>query len=305
MELHKVMTCVALKKSENQKIKQLQDAYGFCVSAIVFHVAHYVARKLVRKESLCATQSPKETICRYALDIYRPFSLNTNKPVPYSICYSFGFTYDELKDNLKQAGILEPCLFLAAIVKAIIKFPYDASRIKIQGVYTKKKTSISVVKGLLNNKINGMLNLPVEVYDLLKEIAQKSNSSMRGMVVEVLKSICNIEFNNRTFTENHKVFKKVILRPARVIERNKHCQYGRLNISVSDIRLSVQVKAIIEKYGIPSIVDLLKRIVYFILAVHSGDVKLNTVRIEDNDDYNETRLVRDAYRKELIYGTNK
>lgn len=299
-----INTTVALKKSEKRKIMELQEEYGFCTSNLVFHIAHYAADSLLKKKQIQAIQSPKSTIIRYALDLYRPFSIRMDTSEAFGLGYSCDFTYDALKDNLKQAGILEPCLFFAAIVRAIIEFPYDASRIKMRGVYTKKKASIAVVKRLQNRKYYTTLNLPVEVYGQFKAIAQKSNSSMNRMVIDALKSICNIEFNNRTFTENNKVFKKAILKPARIVEHNMHGKYGRLGIGISDIKLSVQVIAVIEKYGIPSAADLLKRIVYFIIAVHKGEIKLNNVQIEDNDDYNETRMVRDAYRKELTYGAH-
>lgn len=305
METHQISVGLSLKRSEKRKIIELQEEYGFCTSAIVLHIAYHTSCLLIKKKSPSAICSPKETICRYALDLYRPFSFTIAKAEIFRIGYSFSFTYEKLKDKFKQAGILEPCLFFAAIVRAIIKYPYDASRIKIQGVYTKARTSISQVKGLRNTTLHTTINLPVEVYNVLKEIALKNNSSMNGMIIETLKSICNIDFNNYTFTENHKVFSKVILKSARIIEKNMHCQYGRLNIFSSDIRLSVQMRAIIEKYGVPSINDLLKRIVYFIISVHNGDIKLNSVTILDNEDYNNTRMVRDAYRKEVMYGTHK
>lgn len=283
---------------------ELQDEYGFCTSGIIFHIAYCTACELLKRKQISATLSPKNTISRYALDLYRPFSFNIANPEKFSISYTLNFTGDSLKEKLKQVGILEPILFFTAIARAIIKYPYDASRVKILGVYTKKKINVLRTKGYRNTIINSTINLPIEVYDVFKEMAQKNNSSMNGLIVEVVKSICNIDFNNNTFTENHKVFRKVILKPARVVERNKHCQYGRICLHISDIRLSVQLKAVIEKYSIPSITDLAKRIVYFILSVHNGDVKLNTVAITDNDDYNETRLVRDAYRKELTYGAH-
>lgn len=305
MELYKMETTVALKKSEKRKIMELQEEYGFCASAIIFHIAHYAACSLIKKKTFSIASSHKDIICRYSLYLYQPFSFNIKNPEMYGISYSFNFTYEALKEKLKQAGILEPCLFFASIVRTIIKFPDIASRIKIQGVYTNRKCNVLKAKGLRNTILNTTINLPIEVYDVLKEIALNNNSSMRSMVIEVLKSLCNIDFNNYTFTENHKVFKKVILKPARIIEHNKHCKYGRLTITTSDLRLSVQMRAIIEKYSIPSINDLLKRIVYFIISVHNGDVKLNSVNILDNEDYNNTRMVRDAYRKEVMYGTHK
>lgn len=305
MEKHIIIASIVLKKGEKRKLMELQDEYGFCASAIIFHIAYCTACDLLKGKAISATLSPKNTISRNALDLYRPFSFNVSNPESLSISHILNFTNDSLREKLKQVGVLEPVLFFAAIARAIIKCPYDASRVKILGVYTKKNINVLRTKGYRNSKIRSTINLPVEVYDVFKEIAQKNNSSMNSMIVEVVKSICNIDFNNNTFTENHKVFRKVILKPARVVERNRHCQYGRVSLYVSDIKLSVQFKAVIEKYSIPSITDLVKRIIYFILSVHNGDVKLNTVVITDNDDYNETRIVRDAYRKEVMYGTHK
>lgn len=300
-----INAAVSLKKSERQKIIKLIEDYGFSVSAIVFHMAYYTACSLLKRRcTLSSGQTPRGKICRYALDLYRPFSTPIAMSEPFTMGCTCPFTYDGLKDKLKQVGIWEPGLFFAAIVRAIIKLPHEASVLRIRGVYTKRKSSITVVKRLPNKTFRGNATLPVEVRAQLKEIAQKTNSSVTGMFREVLQGICDIEFNNSTFTENHKVFKKLILNPTRIVKNYKYCPQGYLCIVLSDIKLSVQVMAMIEKYGIPSVSDLLIRIAYFILAVHNDEVQLNNVQIEDNDDYNETRLVRDAYRKELTYGAH-
>lgn len=301
----RITAAVSLKKSERQKIIKLIEDYGFSVSAIVFHMAYYTSRALLTgTRGLSSGKTPRHRICRYALDLYRPFSVPIMGSEPFTMGCTCPFTYDGLKDKLKQVGIWEPGLFFAAIVRAIIALPHDASVLRIRGVYTKRKSSITVVKRLPNKTFRGNSTLPVEVRVQLKEIAQKTNSSVNGLFREVLQGICDIEFSNSTFTENHKVFKKLILNPTRIVKNYKYCPQGYLCIVLSDIKLSVQVKAVIEKYGIPSVSDLLLRIAYFILAVHNGEVKLNTVQIEDNDDYNETRMVRDAYRKELMYGAH-
>lgn len=303
MTTHRISTFAALKKSEKKKILQLRDEYGFNISAIVIHVAHYIAYSKLKGKILSIGNSNIGSIARYALDLYRPFSLSIKNAEDLHLSYMVQFTKDSLYDQLKQAGVLEPCLLFAAIVRTVIKYPYEASRIKIQGVYTAKNASITQVKRLTNSNTTVVMNLPVEVYGTFKDISQRNNSNMRSMIRDVVESVCSIDFSNGSFTENHKVFKKLILKPARIVEQNMHGQYRRVTVAISDLRLSVQLKAVIEKYGIPSINDFFKRIVYFIISVHSGDVKFTTVRIEDNDDYNETRMVRDAYRKELIYGT--
>lgn len=303
MTTHRILTFATLKKSEKKKILQLRDEYGFNISAIVIHVAHYIACRKLKGKDIRSSDSNNSAIARYALDLYRPFSLSIKNAEELSLSYLANYSRESLYSQLKQVGILEPCLLFAAIVRTVIKYPYEASRIRVLGIYSAKHCCISQVKRLSNSKVNTTLNLPVEVYDTFKDIAQRNNSNMRSMIRDVVKSVCSIEFRNGSFTENHKVFKKLILKPARIVEQNMHGQYGRITVAISDLRLSVQLKAVIEKYGIPSIRDFFKRIVYFIISVHSGDVKFTTVRIEDNDDYNETRMVRDAYRKELIYGT--
>lgn len=303
MTTHRILTFATLKKSEKKKILQLRDEYGFNISAIVIHVAHYIACRKLKGKDIRSSDSNNSAIARYALDLYRPFSLSIKNAEELSFSYLANYSRESLYSQLKQVGILEPCLLFAAIVRTVIKYPYEASRIRVLGIYSAKHCCISQVKRLSNSKVNTTLNLPVEVYDTFKDIAQRNNSNMRSMIRDVVKSVCSIEFRNGSFTENHKVFKKLILKPARIVEQNMHGQYGRITVAISDLRLSVQLKAVIEKYGIPSIRDFFKRIVYFIISVHSGDVKFTTVRIEDNDDYNETRMVRDAYRKELIYGT--
>lgn len=303
MTTHKILTLATLEKSEKKKILQLRDEYGFNISAIVIHVAHYIACRKLKGKDIKSSDSNNSAIARYALDLYRPFSLSIKNAEELSLSYLANYSRESLYSQLKQVGILEPCLLFAAIVRTVIKYPYEASRIRVLGVYTAKYCCISQVKRLNNSKVNISLNLPVEVHDTFKDIAQRNNSSMRSMVRDVVKIICSIDFSDDSFTENHKVFKKLILKPARIVEQNTNGQYGRVDVVISDLRLSVQLKAVIEKYGIPSIRDFFKRIVYFIISVHSGDVKFTTVRIEDNDDYNESRMVRDAYRKELIYGT--
>ncbi len=301
METFKINTTISLKKSEKKKMLALQEEYGFCISAIVLNVAYRMADRLIKNKPV----GYNNMIGKCALELYKPFCARNNNRELYVLNYSCKFSYDQLKDRLKEAGILKPNVFFASIIRAIIKYPNDASRIKILGVHTKKGDSILVAKrnSTNNRTINSTINLPEESYNLLKEIAQRNGSSVRGMVVNVIKSICNIYFNNNSFTENSKTFKKVILYPPRVIEGNMHCKYGRFPFSTSDVRLSVQMKAVMEKYGIPSISDFIKRIAYFIILVDNGDVKLTTVRIIDNADYNEERMTRNAFKNEVTYGT--
>lgn len=303
METFKINTTVSLKKSEKRKMLALQEEYGFCISAIVLNVAYRMADGLIKNKQMCKRISCSNMIGKCALELYKPFCARNNNLEHYALNYSCKFSYDKLKDRLKEAGILEPNIFFASIIRAIIKYPNDASRIKILGVHTKRCNSILRAKKINNRTINSTINLPEESYNLLKEIAQRNGSSVRGMVIEVVKSICDIYFNNNSFTENSKTFKKVILYPPRVIEGNMHCKYGRFPFSTSDVRLSVQMKAVMEKYGIPSIRDFIKRIAYFIILVDNGDVKLTTVRIIDNTDYNEERMIRNAFKNEVTYGT--
>lgn len=302
MELFKLVTQVSLKKSEKRKIMELQDEYGFCTSAIVFHLAYQTANYIIKGKSISTVLGPRGVISRCALDLYRPFARSIKKTEKYLLSTACPFSHENLNLKLKEAGILEANSFFVAIIRSIIKQPYEAASIRIRGVWTKKHNNIMKIKRLTNANISSCVKLPIEVFEKFKEISQRKGGTTKNMIVEVVKSICNIHFNNLAFTENHKIFKKFVLSPPRIIEEKTDEPCAMLYFSLADLRLSVQMKAIVEKYGIPSIRDFIKRIVYFIILVDNGDVKLSTIRVVDEIDYNEERIIRNAYMKEVIYG---
>lgn len=305
-KVHEIHFAISSSRNDKKRIMRISEEYGFSLFPTVLYLAHETVKLLKRKDIVnyhvgLNTVIPKHLIIRDALYSYKPFHKGVDSVTIGGKC-TIPFTLEELSKGLEEIGISMMGKYFNSIVKSIIKHPYEASIIKVFGVYTKKHTPVLNAKNLKNTRLTTTLNLPEETYNIMKEISLRSGRSMSSMIKDTVFILCDTEFNNGRTPENGDIFKRVILKPPRVAEGNKHCKYGRLGVSIFDLKYSVQTKCLIEKYGIPSIRDLLKRIVYCIIKSYKGEIHLNTVRIIDNDDYNETRMVRDAYRKELVYG---
>lgn len=305
-KVYEVHFQLSLSRNDKKKIMELSEEYGFSLFPTILYLAHETVKLLKRKDKEnysvgLNTQIPKHLIIKDALYSYKPFYRGCNS---IGICgkHTIPFTLEELSKGLEEIGISMMGRYFNSIVKSMIKHPYEASIIKVFGVYTKKGTSILNAKNLKNTRITTTLNLPEETYNIMKEISSNSGRGMSSMIKDIVTILCDAEFNNGSTPENGDIFKRVILKPPCIAEYNKHCMYGRVSVSIFDLKYSVQTKCLIEKYGIPSIRDLFKRIVYCIIKSYKGEIHLSSVRIIDNDDYNETRMVRNAYRKELFYG---
>lgn len=303
-EYNAVLT-INLSRSEKKKILELSEKYGFSIAPTVYYLAYETAVFFSKKKNAdyhlgLNKNTPKLLLIQEALYQYQPFHRlkdSTCIERPHTIPVDPAI----ISARLEKAGILNAGNYYKAIVRSIIKHPYEASVIKVFGVHSQKNNGILNARKLENSPLRAMVNLPVEVYEILKEISSNSGCSMSFLINSTLKLLCDTEFNNYHTPENGDIFKKVILLPPRITESNKHCKYGRLSIFLSDLKYSVQVKCIINKYGIPTVADLIKRIVYFIIRSYKGEIMLHNVRITDEEDYNETKLIRKAYRREL-YG---
>lgn len=295
---------VSLSPRENKAISDISEKYQISLSATVIYLAKETVSILKKHPASVSTSGansvPKRKIIYEALKLYAPFK-RYQRPAPITLKHIVPVNPDKIEDGLNKLGILNVGFYYRAIIQAIIKFPYEASKIKVFGVYAKKSISVSNVPGMGNTYARTTVNLDIETYEVFKGIAQNAGQSMSALVGNMARVICDTEFENLQYTsmENAKAFRKVVLKTLRITEYNKGCEYGRVNVWIGDLKYSVQIKCLLSKYGIPSLNDFFKRIIYFIIKAYKGNIRLEKVRIEDEDDYNEIRLIRNAYRREL------
>lgn len=295
---------VSLSPREKKLISDISDNYQISLSPTVFYLAKEtiaILKKYRPSECACGVgATPKRKIIYEALKLYTPFK-RYKRPVFIVLKHVVPVSPDEIKDGLNKLGILNIGFYYRAILQAIIRFPQEASKIKVFGVYTKKNVSVLNVPNMENTLARTMVNLDMETYEVFKEIAQNAGKSMNALVGDMAKAVCDTEFENLQYVSerNAKAFRKIVLKTLRIMEYNKGCEYGRVNIFIGDLKYSVQIKYLLSKYSIPSLNDFFKRIIYFIIKAHKGDIHLEKVRIEDEGDYNEIRLMRNAYRREL------
>lgn len=304
MKEYTYLVQVSLSPREKKIISDISDKYQISLSATVIYLAKETVallKKYAPSECACGVNAtPKRKIIYEALKLYTPFK-RYKRSVFIKLKHVVPVSPDEIEDGLNKLGILNVGFYYRAIIQAIIKFPYEASKIKVFGVYAKKSISVSNVPGMGNTYARTTVNLDIETYEVFKGIAQNAGQSMSALVGNMARVICDTEFENLQYTskENAKAFRKVVLKTLRITEYNKGCEYGRVNVWIGDLKYSVQIKCLLSKYGIPSLNDFFKRIIYFIIKAYKGNIRLEKVRIEDEDDYNEIRLIGNAYRREL------
>lgn len=305
---YRLTSTVYLSREEKKSISDIVDEYGFCLPATVLHLARETAAYFKKKKVTdyavgLDRRNSKGRLIREALDLYAPFYITKNF-VPIKFEHSVPVDPEEVGKELNNFGISNLPKYYRAIIRAIIKYPREASSIKVFGVYSKKGVGILDTKKLYNKKIKTVITLPMEDNDVLNSIASSSGCDILPLIGNVVKTLCDTEFYNGHTPENGEVFREIILSPPRVLDGNGQGKYGRIPVCLSDLKYSVQAIYIINKYHIPSLNDFIKRIAYFIIKSYRGEISLRRVRIIDNEDYNETRLIRKAYRREL-YADNR
>lgn len=291
----------SLSEEEKKSILAIIDEYGFSLSATVIYLvcetAVHLRKKKVKKISL-STKENKNLLIREALNLYTPF-YRLSTPVQVLLQQAVPTDYEEVVKELDSFGISNLRKYYRAIIKAIIKYPREASSLNVFGTYSKKNVGVLDSKKLHNKELNSTITLAVEDYNVLKSIAEHSQLTVSLLISNTIKVLCDTEFYNRHTPENGEILREVILSPPRIPERYRQSKRIRTRYYLCDLKYSVQTIYIINKYHIPSLNDLAKRIVYFIIKSYQGETSLHKVRITDNEDYNETMLIRKAYRREL------
>lgn len=304
MKEYTFLFSVSLSPREKKLISDISNRYQISLSATVIYLAKEtiaILKKHAPSECACGVYAtPKRKIIYEALRLYTPFK-RYKSPVFIALKHTVPVSPDEIEDGLNKLGILNIGFYYRAIIQAIIRYPIEASKIKVFGVYARKNLSVLNVSNMENTLARTTVNLDMETYEVFKEIARNAGESMNALVGNMAKAVCDTEFENLQYVSerNAKAFRKIVLKTLRFIEFNKGCKYGRVNVFIGDLKYSVQIKYLLSKYNIPSLNDFFKRIIYFIIQANKGDICLEKVRIEDNEDYNEIRLIRNAYRREL------
>lgn len=157
------------------------------------------------------------------------------------------------------------------------------------------------VLNLKNRPLNTPIYISEPIFQKLKEIAEQNETSIYRIIARSIDTLISIEFENDVFINNSDIIRDNILLYNRKITSitGSSCYHFHMK----KIDRGVRVLFLLEKYGIPGMTELFHRIIRFILLSHSGEISLSRIHVNDNSDYNETRMTRNEFRKEVLYAT--
>lgn len=155
------------------------------------------------------------------------------------------------------------------------------------------------VKSLKNRPFETELRLSEHAIQKLREIAKYNNTSIYSLISRTLEMVISLEYRHDIFIANSEALRDNILNyPKKISGIIGTTGYF---FKTRGLERGVRILCLLEKYGIPGKSELLYRIVRFILLSHSGEISLELIRTDDDSDYIETRMVRNDFRKEVLY----
>lgn len=300
--LHNIRALIGLTSEEHNRLREVENQYEISTSAFVLNMALVISERLAKRQYHVRGRSPFETIALSALYDYHPFAESIKGSISYTLKTTMKLSFSELKEKIHCVGIQNHSQFFVSLLRALINAPEIASRIKIAGTYTKRYVKSQVFDRYANSNVYEIIYLGEGIRDELKHISVHAHKSMTSMIKDVIKVLCDIEFKEGYFVVNEAVFIENILTKERHIEKKGIVYNQPFGYRIVDAKLYVQMLAVMEKYGIPGKQDFYRRVVDFIIQAYKGDISLSPVLVDDDSDYNETRMIRNAFRKELVYG---
>lgn len=307
LQLYTIRTTINVTGDEYKELNRIQEQYNISIPIFAIHLLTHIANRLsiskqTGKHSFGAFKTA-DFLAIKSLSEYRPFEECEKGKLNFYIYSSIDISYDELKVKLANVGILKASRLLLAILRALIKYPDKAAKTTLSGVLIKRRVHPYCTVRYSDISFRMNISLSGEFYDEIKEISKSGGLSMSKLIANALRTLCDVVFNNGRHVENEKLLREYVLNYAGTTPIGR---YGTkpLIVTIQDIKYSVQILAIMEKYGIPGKAELMSRVVRFIIAGHRGIVSLNQIHIDDDSDYNETKMVRNAYRKEVSYGAH-
>lgn len=238
-----------------------------------------------------------------AIREYKPFKYEVD-PCNTTISFpDYVATRTELVNRLTVHGYR-----LAPVIKAFynVLLKCDINSIPVRDQtngFLLAKISPRRILTLKNQPLSNGINISSEVLESLKIIADQNETSVYRMMMRAVETLIKIEFDRDAFIENSDIIRENILTYNKKIIGMAGTASIRLN--ARGLKKGIQVLALLEKYGIPGLAELFHRIARFILLSHSGQIQLTRIHVNDTSDYNETRMIRNEYRKEVQYATSR
>lgn len=294
---------IGIDKKENDDLRRIQNEYGITPCSFIMYVLKEIADKFKGKCASFRCSDSTSSFCREVLNAYTPFGYSKKGTTKLCVECCMPIPYSEITQKLREAGILSDTSLIRAIIHTIIGYPELVSRCRFSGFLSKTYTSPERVRNYKNNPINDTVCMSPVILDELDKLSERTNFSKNIMISSVLKLLCDIEFDNSCdMIHNAHVAKSCILES---VERNIYSGDSKISISISDIKYSVQLLALMEKYGIPGKKELYTRVARFIIDSANGSIQLINDKIDDYTDHNDTMLIRNDYRKEVAYAASR
>lgn len=241
--------------------------------------------------------------CEFAINEYRPREIEIDKCGTSMSFPDYIITRSDLTNHLSKYGLLLTSL-CKAFYNTLLKCDIDSiPQRSAQDGFLLSFVSSRKVFSLKNKSLNTCLRLSDTVSVKLEKIAKEAETSAYCIIARIIDILIAIEFEKDVFINNSNIISENILIYNKKTTSITGC--NRFYFSIRKIDKSVRILVLLEKYGIPGIAELLYRIIRFILLSHSGEISLSRIHTNDDSDYNETRMIRNEFRKEVLYAATR
>lgn len=290
---------ITINRGKRDKIRERAKEYGINPSVVT---VYGILRLLDKLNGKRLTNVDRKFVA-LAVAEYKPYENETdicNTTVSY---IDSAISRPELAKQLLNHGFR-----LVSLCKAFygVLLKCDVNSIptrSTQDGFILTPISAKRVFNLKNRPLDFTIRISEPVFQKLNEIATRNETSAYRIIARAVDTIISIEYEKDTFIENGDIIRENILTYNRKVANVT----GRCGISFNMRKISrgVRVLLLLEKYGIPGISEFFHRIIRFILLSHSGEILLSRIHVNDDSDYNETRIIRNDLRKEVLYAATR
>lgn len=289
---------LTINRSKRDALKQRALELGVIPSVVIVYA---VFRLLDMLNGKCISATDRNFV-GLAMSEYKPYEPEIdicNTCVSWVISNEY-VSRKELSKRLSEKGFRIVSLF-KAFYNALLKC--DANSIPrystVSGFILSSVTPESV-RRLKNTPFECSARLSESIFQRLSEIAKLNKVSVYRMLSCTIDTLIAMEFEKESFIENVDVFR------CNILTYNKKVTGVTgdgviYTYKTKNLERGVRILYLLEKYGIPGKNELIYRIIRFIFLLHSGKISLNPIQINDGFDYIETRMVRNDFRKEVLY----
>lgn len=152
--------------------------------------------------------------------------------------------------------------------------------------------------------IGSVFVMPKPDYDKLCALVKRNKTTMNAIISDAVKGVVYMNHNSDNFDEYMSSISKAKIKKYFSASRwHKEDNYNGIKLcaKITNQETIMLFLDFMISYKINSANELIKRIIYFLIDSQDREIMLNSNIDDDDSDYNETRMIRNEFRKEVLY----